>query len=127
MEIGIDSFAANEAQDGTASALHSSNALAELLERMEYADKVGLDVFGIGEHYRKEFLDSAPAVILAAAAAPHQAHPPDQCRHRVERGRPGQGLPKLRDPGSDLSRSGGNGGRTGFIHGVLSAFWSESP
>jgi len=33
------------------------------------ADKSGLDVFGIGEHYRKEFLDSAPAIILAAAAA----------------------------------------------------------
>ena len=38
-------------------------------ERMVYADEVGLDTFGIGEHYRKEFLDSAPAIILAAAAA----------------------------------------------------------
>ena len=37
---------------------------------MELADNVGLDVFGIGEHYRKEFLDSALAVILAAAAVP---------------------------------------------------------
>src|SRR4051794_22489052 len=45
------------------------NALAELLERIEHADKVGLDVFGIGEHHRKEFLDSAPTMILAAAAA----------------------------------------------------------
>ena len=36
---------------------------------MVFADEAGLDVFGIGEHYRKEFLDSAPAVILAAAAA----------------------------------------------------------
>ncbi|HRF96631.1 MAG TPA: LLM class flavin-dependent oxidoreductase, partial [Aggregatilineales bacterium] len=44
-------------------------AMADLLERMEYADTVGLDVFGIGEHYRQEFLDSAPSVILAAAAA----------------------------------------------------------
>lgn len=67
MEIGIDSFAANESNND--SALNSSKSLAELLERMEYADKVGLDTFGIGEHYRKEFLDSAPAIILAAAAA----------------------------------------------------------
>ena len=67
MEIGIDSFAANESNND--SALNSSQSLAELLERMEYADKVGLDSFGIGEHYRKEFLDSAPAIILAAAAA----------------------------------------------------------
>jgi alkanesulfonate monooxygenase SsuD/methylene tetrahydromethanopterin reductase-like flavin-dependent oxidoreductase (luciferase family) len=39
-----------------------------LLERIAHADAVGLDVFGIGEHHRREFLDSAPAVILAAAA-----------------------------------------------------------
>ena len=41
----------------------------KMLEEMELADHVGLDVFGIGEHHRKEFLDSAPTVILAAAAA----------------------------------------------------------
>src|SRR5436305_7530896 len=40
-----------------------------LLEEIELADQVGLDVFGIGEHHRQEFLDSAPVVILAAAAA----------------------------------------------------------
>jgi probable LLM family oxidoreductase len=45
------------------------NSLRQLLERIEHADSAGLDVFGIGEHHRKEFLDSAPAVILAAAAA----------------------------------------------------------
>ncbi|MEM7029436.1 MAG: LLM class flavin-dependent oxidoreductase [Chloroflexota bacterium] len=69
MEIGIDSFAANVKNNDEASALDSQLALAELLERITYADEVGLDTFGIGEHYRKEFLDSAPAVILAAAAA----------------------------------------------------------
>jgi len=40
-----------------------------LLDRIEHADKAGLDIFGIGEHHRKEFLDSAPTMILAAAAA----------------------------------------------------------
>jgi alkanesulfonate monooxygenase SsuD/methylene tetrahydromethanopterin reductase-like flavin-dependent oxidoreductase (luciferase family) len=40
----------------------------QLLERIEHADEMGLDIFGIGEHHRKEFLDSAPVVILAAAA-----------------------------------------------------------
>lgn len=63
MEIGIDSFAANPKE------IESSQALNELLDRIELADKVGLDSFGIGEHYRKEFLDSAPAMILAAAAS----------------------------------------------------------
>src|SRR6201746_2349043 len=43
--------------------------MAQLLERMVHADRSGLDVFGIGEHHRKGFLDSAPALILTAAAA----------------------------------------------------------
>lgn len=62
MEIGIDSFAAT-------SGGNDAQALAELLERIEYADKAGLHVFGMGEHHRKEFLDSANTVILAAAAS----------------------------------------------------------
>jgi probable LLM family oxidoreductase len=65
MEIGIDSFAAANVKNTT----NTSDALVQLLERMEHADQVGLDVFGIGEHHRKEFLDSAPTMILAAAAA----------------------------------------------------------
>ena len=65
MEIGIDSFAINTDHSG----ISNQQAISELLERIELADQVGLDVFGIGEHYRKEFLDSAPAVILAAAAS----------------------------------------------------------
>ncbi|MBK9737651.1 MAG: LLM class flavin-dependent oxidoreductase [Saprospiraceae bacterium] len=65
MEIGIDSFAASPINLG----ISNAQALGELLERITLADQVGLDVFGIGEHYRKEFLDSAPAIILAAAAS----------------------------------------------------------
>ncbi len=69
IEIGIDSFAAATLNNYKDIATDSANAISELLERIEYADKVGLDVFGIGEHHRKEFLDSATAVILSAAAA----------------------------------------------------------
>lgn len=69
MEIGIDSFAGNPLPDGQDTAATRVTAMAELLERMAYADQVGLDVFGIGEHYRREYLDSAPGMILAAAAA----------------------------------------------------------
>ena len=67
MEIGIDSFAA--AYNESSRALDPSDRLRNLVEQIEYADKVGLDVFGIGEHHRKDYLDSAPAIILAAAAA----------------------------------------------------------
>src|ERR1700716_3942522 len=67
MEIGVDSFAA--ALDDTGVVGTPADRMRDLLEQIEYADQAGLDVFGIGEHHRKEFLDSAPAVILAAAAA----------------------------------------------------------
>lgn len=65
MEIGIDSFAS--AMYG--SLLSGADAMEQLLDRIAAADEAGLDVFGIGEHHKKEFLDSAPAVILSAAAA----------------------------------------------------------
>jgi probable LLM family oxidoreductase len=69
MEIGIDSFAAILPDPKTGKLPSPSDRMAELIEEVVVADRVGLDVFGIGEHHRAEFLDSAPAVILAAAAA----------------------------------------------------------
>lgn len=66
MEIGIDSFAS--AMYGSDN-LNSVDAMEQLLDRITMADQAGLDFFGIGEHHKKEFLDSAPDVILAAAAA----------------------------------------------------------
>jgi probable LLM family oxidoreductase len=68
MEIGIDSFAATTA-DVDGFTITASDRLRNLVEEIERADQVGLDAFGIGEHHRIEFLDSAPVVILAAAAA----------------------------------------------------------
>jgi probable LLM family oxidoreductase len=67
LQIGIDSFAA--AFDASSLAVNPSDRLRNLVEQIEQADQVGLDAFGIGEHHRREFLDSAPAVILGAAAA----------------------------------------------------------
>ena len=67
MEVGIDSFAA--AFDDASLAVNPSERLQDLVKQIELADQVGLDVFGVGEHHRREFLDSAPAVILGAAAA----------------------------------------------------------
>ena len=68
MQIGIDSFAASISDPGTGLTLEPATRLGHLLEEIELADQAGLDVFGIGEHHRAEFLDSAPPVILAAAA-----------------------------------------------------------
>jgi probable LLM family oxidoreductase len=67
MQIGIDSFAAAFTHESRA--VTSVDRLRDLIAQIERADQVGVDSFGIGEHHRKEFLDSAPAVILGAAAA----------------------------------------------------------
>ncbi len=69
MQVGIDSFAAAISDPATGLSISPGERLLNLLEEIELADQVGLDVFGIGEHHRAEFLDSAPAVILAAAAS----------------------------------------------------------
>jgi len=69
LEIGIDSFAATIPNPATGQTVPAVDRMEALLAEVETADRVGLDVFGIGEHHRSEFLDSAPAVILAAAAA----------------------------------------------------------
>lgn len=69
MEIGVDSFVAATLDRTSGIAIEPARHLSELLEAIALADEVGLDVFGIGEHHRREFLDSAPAMILAAAAA----------------------------------------------------------
>jgi len=68
MEIGIDSFAAMFTKNSGHN-INDADAMAQLLERIVQAEQSGLDVFGIGEHHRKGFLDSAPALILTAAAA----------------------------------------------------------
>jgi probable LLM family oxidoreductase len=67
VQIGIDSFAA--AYDDASLAVAPAERLRNLVEQIEFADQAGLDSFGIGEHHRREYLDSAPVVILGAAAA----------------------------------------------------------
>src|SRR5271163_4972707 len=69
MQIGIDSFAAAIPDPQTGVKPTGAERLQNLVEEIELADQAGVDAFGIGEHHRAEFLDSAPVVILAAAAA----------------------------------------------------------
>ncbi|SNS22619.1 probable oxidoreductase, LLM family [Geodermatophilus saharensis] len=69
MHLGIDSFVAAVTDPATGRAIGPEERMADLLEEIETADRVGLHSFGIGEHHRPEYYDSAPPVILAAAAA----------------------------------------------------------
>jgi probable LLM family oxidoreductase len=69
MQIGIDSFVAITSDPVTGATITTNERLRNLLEEIERADQAGVDIFGIGEHHRHDFADSAPALILAAAAA----------------------------------------------------------
>ncbi|GAB3321844.1 LLM class flavin-dependent oxidoreductase [Geodermatophilus aquaeductus] len=69
MHLGVDSFVAAVTDPRTGHRVGPEERMAHLLEEIELADRVGLYSFGIGEHHRPEYYDSAPPVILAAAAA----------------------------------------------------------
>jgi probable LLM family oxidoreductase len=68
MELGIYTFAELTPGDPAGTIVTPAQRLRDLIEEIELADQVGLDVFGVGEHHRPEFAVSAPAVVLAAAA-----------------------------------------------------------
>lgn len=69
MQIGIDSFVSTVTDPATGITGEPVRRIAQLLDEIVHADRSGVDTFGIGEHHRKDFLDSAPAMLLAAAAA----------------------------------------------------------
>jgi probable LLM family oxidoreductase len=68
MEIGITTFVENTPDPATGKLLPPQERMKNLMEEIELADQLGLDVFAIGEHHRPDFIVSSPAVVLAAAA-----------------------------------------------------------
>ncbi|MEJ7749642.1 MAG: LLM class flavin-dependent oxidoreductase, partial [Candidatus Limnocylindrales bacterium] len=68
MEIGIYTFGELTEDASTGQTISPAQRLRHLIEEIELADQVGLDVFGVGEHHRPDFVVSAPAIVLAAAA-----------------------------------------------------------
>src|SRR5207247_7248344 len=68
VELGIYSFGERTPDPRTGRTISAEERIRRLLEEIELADRVGLDVFGVGEHHRSEFVVSTPAVVLAAAA-----------------------------------------------------------
>src|SRR3954452_1352970 len=86
MEIGVYTF-------GEAPVAGAAERLRNLIEEIELADEVGLDVFGVGEHHRPDFAASAPAVVLAGGSETHEAHPSDERGQRDQLGRSDPGVP----------------------------------
>ena len=68
MELGVYTFVENTPDPATGKMLEPAQRLRDLIEEIELADQVGLEVFGIGEHHRPDFLASTPPMLLAAAA-----------------------------------------------------------
>ena len=68
MELGITTFAETQPDPDTGITISHGDRLRQVLEEIELAEKVGLDVYGIGEHHRPDFAASSPAIVLAAAA-----------------------------------------------------------
>jgi probable LLM family oxidoreductase len=69
MELGLYTFGELTPDPVTGRAITPAERLRDLVEEVEFADRLGLDVFGVGEHHRPDYIVSAPAVVLAAAAA----------------------------------------------------------
>ncbi|NUO64991.1 MAG: LLM class flavin-dependent oxidoreductase [Gemmatimonadaceae bacterium] len=69
MELGLYTFAETTRDPRTGHLVSAEQRLRDLLEEIELADQLGLDVYGVGEHHRPDYAVSAPAVVLAAAAA----------------------------------------------------------
>lgn len=68
MEIGLSTFVETTPDVTTGETISHAERLREIVEEIVLADKVGLDVYGVGEHHRKDYAASNPAVVLAAAA-----------------------------------------------------------
>ena len=68
MELGITTFGETSPDPRTGATVAPAQRMRDLLEEVALADQAGLDVFGVGEHHRPDFVVSAPAVVLAAAA-----------------------------------------------------------
>jgi alkanesulfonate monooxygenase SsuD/methylene tetrahydromethanopterin reductase-like flavin-dependent oxidoreductase (luciferase family) len=68
MELGVYTFGELTEDAATGRRISPAQRLRDLIEEVELADQVGLDVFGLGEHHRSDYVVSAPAVVLAAAA-----------------------------------------------------------
>ena len=94
MELGVYTFAEVTLPGSTGPQVSAAQQLSDLMEEMELADQVGLDVFGLGEHHRADFAISAPAVVLAAAAQRTNRLKTHQGGHRAQLRRPGAGKPR---------------------------------
>jgi alkanesulfonate monooxygenase SsuD/methylene tetrahydromethanopterin reductase-like flavin-dependent oxidoreductase (luciferase family) len=127
MQIGIDSFVEISLDPSDGGAPDQAQRVRDLLEEIELADQVGLDVFGIGEHHRQEFVASAPSVILAAAAARTKRIRLTSAVSVLSSEDPVRLFQQFRNPGSDLSGASRDHCGSRLIYRVVSTLWIRPP
>jgi len=102
MQVGVDSFGGVISDPATGLTVSALQRMDSLLDEIVLADQVGLDVFGIGEHHCREFVDSALPCNLWCGRYPHPEHSPNKCCNRSQRRRPRPNLAGIRHSGLDL-------------------------
>ena len=83
MQFGVYTFVETRRDPRTGEPVDLDRSFADLIEQIELADRVGLDVFGVGEHHRADYAVSAPAVLSGRRRGAHQAHSLNQRGHRL--------------------------------------------
>ena len=104
MQIGIDSFAAAISDPATGLTLSPVERMHHLLEEIELADRVGLDVFGIGEHHRRGISGLSSRSDPLRCRRTYAKDSPHQRRHGAKRRGPVACISGVRDARPDLPR-----------------------
>lgn len=125
MEVGIDSFVAHNMEGASPPEQPASDVMRDYLVRIEYADQLGIEVFGVGEYHRREYLDSAPTAILGAAAARTKAIRSTSAVTVLFADDPVRVFEKFATPRSHFSRTRGEGGGPRFVHRGFPPFWAS--
>ena len=121
MELGIYTFAELTPDPSTGRTISPAERLRNLVEEMELADQVGLDVFGVGEHHRPDFAVSTPGGRARRRRRADEPDPAHECRERDQLGRPRARLPGLRHARPALGRARRDHGRPRVVHRVVPA------
>ena len=121
MEFGVYTFVETRLDPATGEPVGLDKTFAELLEQIELADQVGLDVFGLGEHHRPDYAVSAPAVALAAGAARTKRIRLTSAVTVLSSDDPVRVYQQFATLDLPVGRAGGDHGRTRRVHRILPA------
>ena len=123
VELGISTFGGTTVLEGTGQTYNHAERIRQLVAEIDLADKLGLDVYGIGEHHRADFAVSAPEIILAAGASQYQENPFNQCSQYSLKYGPYSFVPTICDHRCFVKWTSGDYGRKGLFHGIFSLVW----